>query len=685
MEKHFDAFFGPEAPAKGAALCQILSKYESIVAGGFMTNVVAQLPQTATDIDIYVPAVYHMQAVRELVSTFDLKLMQCHLQPSYDTSFLRQNKIVLRYAFEFGTGSVLKHIDVMITEKSPQDVASNFDLTCCQVWFDGSIVSGTHLDETMQRTAYLNPEYYRALQQGNQFTINRLFKYIKRGFSVSFHPGPEVPETPVTIVEATRAWRSRLAESPETFTVKWLTKLWIGNSGYDSQQNIEDVAYDTLPGRCRECNDILNRSVYIPSEWTFDALRAVVGDDEEFHDLAMKLMRYFARSTGYHDLARGALLDHGVLKPNDLLLDRSYSSARRASRYALRGHVLAHNHPPPKFPTPESVNAGWRSRMTATAAVTKESTGERTPDSPRTAWRKRQVSKAAESPVTFYSPRTASPGASPALSSPPAPGDYQPPASSFVLPRPASSPYGLKAGTQSKVFTPPSFVPSSSAVPAFPAPPASKSPIGRFTVSPTRPVEVSPGSPTTFALPASSSNPFPKPFSVVSGSPKPTKSFTSPNPASVGYMELPIPGASPPRTAGSPLFSPSSSKVPSPAVSFIGFPSQAAVASAASPASPPRFSPPRAGTAMSTVPSPMYVDSAGGASTAALPQFPSAASPPRFSPRRSPSSASTSFSRSPPMPPSSTASPQFPPPPFPSPASGFPSSSASRSGSNPFA
>lgn len=93
----------------------------------------------------------------------------------YDNGFLCRNGILIHTTFTLRNTT----FDVMGCIIEPISVCSRVDLTCCQVWFDGMTITGTHLTETENMVAFINPEYSR------KPNTSRIVKYLKKGFSIS--------------------------------------------------------------------------------------------------------------------------------------------------------------------------------------------------------------------------------------------------------------------------------------------------------------------------------------------------------------------------------------------------------------------------------------------------------------------------------------------------------------------
>jgi len=83
---------------------------------------------------------------------------------------------------------VSNQIDVMAVRnaRSPLDVVNNFDLTFCQVWFDGSDVYASHPEHIESKKGMLQGDYVKLMLTGNTFLKKRMAKYMRRGFTIDF-------------------------------------------------------------------------------------------------------------------------------------------------------------------------------------------------------------------------------------------------------------------------------------------------------------------------------------------------------------------------------------------------------------------------------------------------------------------------------------------------------------------
>jgi len=134
-------------------------------------------------------------------------------------------------------------MDVMAVrnKRTPLAVVNNFDLTCCQVWYDGESVYASHPDHVRNKTAFLQPEYIDTFLGGNRFLARRLRKYITRGFTITYAPQQtELPAINDVLKSQAVAARRFGCSNPThggvgrhvdpEWMAKWLTRLtkrWI--------------------------------------------------------------------------------------------------------------------------------------------------------------------------------------------------------------------------------------------------------------------------------------------------------------------------------------------------------------------------------------------------------------------------------------------------------------------------
>jgi len=73
--------------------------------------------------------------------------------------------------------------------RSVLDVVTNFDLTFCQVWFDGANVYASHPEHIKNKSGVLQNDYCKILFHGNRFLRKRLNKYKQKKYNIAFDKG----------------------------------------------------------------------------------------------------------------------------------------------------------------------------------------------------------------------------------------------------------------------------------------------------------------------------------------------------------------------------------------------------------------------------------------------------------------------------------------------------------------
>jgi hypothetical protein len=117
-----------------------------------------------------------------------------HNATFYCLSFLRKNGI--RSVQKIYNGGMMtlgtKEMDIMAVRnaRSPLEVVQNFDLTFCQIWYDGKNVNATHPQDIKNKTGILQKDYVLSFVEGNKFIKGRLRKYKARGFDIQLESGP---------------------------------------------------------------------------------------------------------------------------------------------------------------------------------------------------------------------------------------------------------------------------------------------------------------------------------------------------------------------------------------------------------------------------------------------------------------------------------------------------------------
>jgi hypothetical protein len=171
---------------------EVIMKNRAIVAGGSVLS--AFCDYKINDFDIYV----NYSNAKNLLEDIMMLGFQCddvNIAPAYDESFFRKNNIMSRF-FMIPNGSLYDRqrlylsqhttIDIMVIPNSIplENVVTNFDLTFCQVWWDGENIHSYDIDDIRSKSGSLNPDYINTYLDCNSFIINRIKKYKNRGFQI---------------------------------------------------------------------------------------------------------------------------------------------------------------------------------------------------------------------------------------------------------------------------------------------------------------------------------------------------------------------------------------------------------------------------------------------------------------------------------------------------------------------
>jgi len=246
---------------KMAALDALLQETGAVIAGGSILRAVSpwnveKLPGRNTssfapevnDLDIYAPVRSTPRLIDGLftneetpiISDRDAADVKVLPASNYCESFLRKNGIRRVHTFKvlpaIGVGAI-KEIDVMSVRhrRSVQQVVTNFDLTICQIWYNGVKVYATHPQHIREKKGTLQSDYVISLMRGNKFIRTRLQKYMKRGFSISVEGMAEnfelLPTDDYFCKKGENRFRSR-KNKPE-FWNKWYASVatkWLSQS-----------------------------------------------------------------------------------------------------------------------------------------------------------------------------------------------------------------------------------------------------------------------------------------------------------------------------------------------------------------------------------------------------------------------------------------------------------------------
>ena len=171
---------------------ETLKKYNAVIAGSFVLSQYTPSPSFQPyDMDIYINEKYFDSFIIELLDKgiFDNRGFFTHgvvTCPTYDQSFFKKNGIKFKISGFLQLQQTFI-TDIMIIRDGiniKDDVVTNFDLSICEIWYDGNDIQATHEDHIMKKSGILRKEYHSSFFEGNKFIMSRIEKYSNRGFTI---------------------------------------------------------------------------------------------------------------------------------------------------------------------------------------------------------------------------------------------------------------------------------------------------------------------------------------------------------------------------------------------------------------------------------------------------------------------------------------------------------------------
>jgi hypothetical protein len=186
---------------------EAIQRHHAIIAGGSVVSVFADF--SSSDMDIYVK---HEESFG-LITFFlqqGYQIRHCQEVFGYDSTFMHRSRIMGRVNLRHPVAPL--PLDVLVIESGVDllDVVRQFDLSICQVWWDGRAVHGFHHDHVLSRVGTLQSSYTPHFYGLNWFIINRMYKYVSRGFRIEVQKEPSVPllfePTPLDNFHPNESW-----------------------------------------------------------------------------------------------------------------------------------------------------------------------------------------------------------------------------------------------------------------------------------------------------------------------------------------------------------------------------------------------------------------------------------------------------------------------------------------------
>ena len=206
-------------------LDNILIENNAIIAGG---SVLSSITRTygLRDIDLYVNLRNAQNVYNALMQDGVYNnLIESHTAPPYDQSFLIKNNILGRFTVKVSSRRHTEtDVDIMVVsdDVTVESVVENFDLSFCKIWYDGRKILTNYPDDVINKTGTLGADYLRTYLSGNVFTVKRIIKYTRRGFTINL---PNVNTSSISM-----GILKKQVISPEIWVVyKLLDELLIAN------------------------------------------------------------------------------------------------------------------------------------------------------------------------------------------------------------------------------------------------------------------------------------------------------------------------------------------------------------------------------------------------------------------------------------------------------------------------
>ena len=244
-------------------LNQYLKESNAVIAGGAV--LAAYSNDYVNDLDVYIYASKAVEFVNALTNDKTYKIGENHyLRPSYDKSFFLKNNIIARFkliqnwiGYESDLGlwyvsrrqaihrrRIFPDIDIMIIADPPhgsiRDVVTNFDLSFCETWYDAQteLVLSQDVQGVLTKTGTLKQDYTdKFLLYLNNFSLQRLRKYIKKGYKISYAS----PKTNTFYKQPENLL------TPEEWVVYKLYNWIVFTARYDRKKSLEIICTYPLP------------------------------------------------------------------------------------------------------------------------------------------------------------------------------------------------------------------------------------------------------------------------------------------------------------------------------------------------------------------------------------------------------------------------------------------------------
>lgn len=255
----------------------ILIENEAIVAGGSLLHlielankydnnldeIIDNFSELYTDTDIYVNKRNAANLIQNLLNIdYNIKISPIVACP-YDQSFFYKNKIL--GLFRLKHRYVGDYIDIIIIddEVSVQQVVTNFDLSFCELWYDGRSMYSYNKEDVINKRGILKPDYVNSLiKHFNKFILKRIEKYSKRGYNISYSIPLQYLDG--SNIDISINEKLLIANTEEEWVIRFLLKLAFkpNNINNSYRDIIECLSIKNLQQFVDKCLELPRSEVY---------------------------------------------------------------------------------------------------------------------------------------------------------------------------------------------------------------------------------------------------------------------------------------------------------------------------------------------------------------------------------------------------------------------------------------
>jgi hypothetical protein len=213
-----------EGENKFNLLSQILKDCNAVIAGGSVLSAYVDSRSSLNDIDIYVNKKNAIELKNRIKEIGYTNIYKVDVQSQYDNSFFVKNNIIARFPIGKTGSSYLDespYMDIIIVADNVDviQVVNNFDLTFCEIWYDGIHVHAADPKGVLEKKGYLKKDYVeKLLVCFNKFTIKRIDKYKYKRFEIKYDPKVNLSEI---ILNNDKDCDGNVVTSPE----KWVASI----------------------------------------------------------------------------------------------------------------------------------------------------------------------------------------------------------------------------------------------------------------------------------------------------------------------------------------------------------------------------------------------------------------------------------------------------------------------------